>query len=74
MLAPSIHGIKYIGSASSKLESLAWFFIVIFQFGMAALLIYQVTDTWAKNPEVTVTDLVPAEEIDFPSVTLCPAG
>ena len=41
---------------------------------MAALLIYQVTDTWAKNPEVTVTDLVPAEEIDFPSVTLCPAG
>ena len=56
------------------MERLIWAVVVIVQFCLAAILIVQVIDTWDKNPVVTVTDLKPVSEIDFPAVTICPRG
>ena len=34
----------------------------------------QVFVTWSESPTVTSTDLVPTGEVDFPAITVCPAG
>ena len=70
----SIHGLKYIGNGNNLCEKLAWFCVIMFQFSLAAFLTLKVFNTWSESPVVTVSDLVPAEEVDFPSVTLCPSG
>ena len=51
-----------------------WLSIVVIQFVIAGILVAQGVNTWNANPIVTVTDLVPLEEISFPGITLCPQG
>ena len=65
---------KYIGTPSTNCESFLWIGIVAFQFFLAAFLIREVTQSWAESPIVTVSDLVSAENVDFPSITICPPG
>ena len=65
---------KHIGFGSSMASRLCWFCIVVFQFSVASVLTFQVWETWSQNPVVTVTELMPVAEVDFPAVTICPKG
>ena len=70
----SVHGLKYVAIGSSTVSRLCWLCIVVFQFTLAGALIYQVWDTWQQNPVVTITEMKPTSEVDFPAVTICPKG
>ena len=70
----SIHGLRYIVAGDTAFERLVWLAVVVVQFSVAFYLISDVMIAWEANPVVTATDLVPAEEIEFPAITICPQG
>ena len=67
----SIHGLKQVAEGESLCTRLVWLCLVLFQFSLAVFFVWSAFQDWQGNPDVTVTDLVPTQELDFPAVTIC---
>ena len=73
----SIHGIVYVGSHEhSKCGRLFWIAAVVLAIAGTAFQLFSILNQW--NDQLVVTNLdtisLPVEDVDFPSVTLCPQG
>ena len=68
----TIHGLVHISTAKSRLARAAWFAIVVACFAMAIMMITTSYKEWQESPVSTTITTHTIEELDFPSVTVCP--
>lgn len=73
----TIHGIGYIGNRDhSNGGRVFWVLAVLIALACTILVVSKIVTQWLDQPILTNLDTVswPAENIDFPAVTLCPQG
>ena len=68
----TIHGLVHISTAKSRSSRVAWLGIVVACFAMAIMMITNSYMEWQKSPVSTTITTHLIEELDFPSVTVCP--
>ena len=68
----TIHGLVHISTAKSRGARVAWFIIVLACFSIAIMMITNSYKEWQDTPVSTTITTHLIEELDFPSVTVCP--
>ena len=67
----SIHGLHYWAS-NSIITKIIWGFIVFSGIGLAVFIIDNSFKDWATHPIMTQVSQASVEEINMPSLTICP--
>ena len=68
----TIHGLAQISTAKSLTARAVWTAIVVVCFAFA---VYMITDSykeWQESPVLTTITTHPINELEFPTVTVCP--
>ena len=68
----TIHGLVYISTSKATILKLFWSIIVVIAFGTALKLISNSYMEWNIDPVSTSVSTHPIEELDFPTITICP--
>ena len=66
------HRLVHISTAKSRLARAAWLAIMVTCFATAIIMITSSYKEWQESPVSTTITTHPIEELDFPSVTVCP--
>ena len=68
----TIHGLVHISTAKSRAVRLAWVAIVVTCFATALYMITGSYNEWQESPVLTTITTHPINELEFPTVTVCP--
>ena len=68
----TIHGLVHISTAKSGASRAAWAAIVVACFAVAISMITNSYKEWQESPVSTTITTHPINELDFPTVTVCP--
>lgn len=68
----TVHGTYFWAAPGSKATKVIWGFIVFCGIGSAAIIINNSFKDWEKHPIMTNVCQAPVEEINMPSLTICP--
>ena len=68
----SIHGTYFFHFSKSNVSKIIWIGVVGIGIILAGVAINSSFQEWKKHPVITSVAQIPIEEIDFPSVTICP--
>ena len=70
----SLHGWQYLVDDEGPARKAFWAVTILAFYIAVTVLVVQTTDDWNDQPVVTTVDTFtyPADQIQFPSITICP--